>query len=85
MPTPLKRLAENSSFVGGSIATMIKSVGKTLRFEIEDESGMLTREETQDPVIWVSWHNRVFILPSFYKGLLPSRTGKVMTSASRDG
>ena len=85
MRSPLKRLAENGSLGGGGLATLIKAVGRTLDFAIEDKSGMIVRAAHHEPVIWVCWHNRVFILPTFYRTILPSRQGKVMTSASRDG
>jgi len=82
---PLKRLAENGPLVGGAIASLIKSVGATLRFEIDDQCGMCLHQGHDRPVIWVAWHNRVFILPSIHQQELYYRPGTVITSASRDG
>ncbi len=42
-------------------------------------------EADGQPVIWLAWHNRVLLLPEFYRHELPERRGSVMTSASRDG
>ena len=85
MAGTLKRLAENSRFVGGVVATGLKALGATLRFEVEDEAGLYRGEAAGKPLIWVAWHNRVLLLPEFYRREFPERQGSVMTSASRDG
>jgi len=82
---PLKRLAENGPLIGGVAGTLMRGLGKTLRFEIEDCSGMLSHGGHPGGVIWVAWHNRVVILPEFYRQHLFHRPGTVMTSDSRDG
>ena len=63
----LKRLAENSRLVGGVIAGGLKALGTTLRFEVDDRSGMTHWGGVEEPVIWVAWHNRVLMLPEFYR------------------
>ena len=85
MGKSLKRLAENSQLVGWVIATCLKALGTTLRFEVDDRSGMLGDPGMREPVIWAAWHNRVLMLPELYRAVLPDRHGSVMTSASRDG
>lgn len=66
------------------IALLIRLVCITLRFRLDDRSG-ITREPPAGSMIWVFWHNRVFSVPFIYRKFLRSRNGAVLTSPSRDG
>lgn len=76
---PLKARA-----AGFAIASVIRGVGATLRFECDDRAGMADRPRSE-PVIWAFWHNRVFTAPLAYRRFLAGRSGAVLTSASKDG
>jgi lysophospholipid acyltransferase (LPLAT)-like uncharacterized protein len=70
--------------IGWMIATVVRCVGLTLRFSLEDRAG-ITKENPEHPMLWVFWHNRLFTLPLVYRRYMSQRTGDVLTSASKDG
>ncbi len=58
----------------------------TLRFEIEDRSGVITPGNVDAPVIFALWHNRIFTIPPiWWRTGGNSRKTVVLTSASHDG
>jgi lysophospholipid acyltransferase (LPLAT)-like uncharacterized protein len=64
---------------------LMKLLGGSLRWELKDEAGYLTRP-VGDPVLVAAWHNRIFALPLCYQWLCKARRPlTVLTSASRDG
>ncbi|MEQ1861763.1 MAG: lysophospholipid acyltransferase family protein [Chthoniobacteraceae bacterium] len=62
---------------------VVRAVIATLRVRIEDRAGVLAPDAA--PVIWIFWHNRLFIVPDFYRRALGERPGAALTSASKDG
>jgi lysophospholipid acyltransferase (LPLAT)-like uncharacterized protein len=66
------------------IALLIRVVCVTLRFRLDDRSG-ITKNPPEGSLIWVFWHNRVFSVPFIYRKFLRERSGAVLTSPSRDG
>lgn len=72
--------------VGGFLlGNLIRLLTKTLRFEITDDSGLLTRPP-EHGLIWMFWHNRMLVVPSLYARYSRKfRPAAVLTSASRDG
>ena len=73
-----------TKLLGWLIATLIRVVGLTLRFRLDDRGG-LCKNLPNGPMIWVFWHNRVFTGPLVYKKYLRKRHGNVLTSPSGDG
>lgn len=65
-------------------ALLVRAVIATLRFRVTDHAGVLAAP-TQPPVIWVFWHNRLFVMAHFFNRYLPGRPGAALTSASKDG
>lgn len=63
-------------------ALMVRAVVATLRIRVEDPSGALQRSH---PLIWIFWHNRLFVIPHLFNKLRPGRPGAALTSASKDG
>jgi lysophospholipid acyltransferase (LPLAT)-like uncharacterized protein len=63
---------------------IIRAVAFTLRVEIEDRSGILD-SESNSGCIFAFWHNRILLLPYFYRKQFPNRKVVVMISTSRDG
>jgi lysophospholipid acyltransferase (LPLAT)-like uncharacterized protein len=66
---------------------MVMFIGATLRWRIEDPSGLLTRTP-QEPVIIAFWHNRILLLPFLFKKHWSKRKRDkvaVLVSASKDG
>ena len=66
------------------IAGLIRLIGVTLKFKIEDRAGM-RENDPEHSLIWVFWHNRVFSMPFVYRKYLKKRHGAVLTSPSGDG
>lgn len=73
-----------AKLLGFAISSLIKAIGLTLRFRVNDPAGLLDAKPSQ-PLIWAFWHNRIFAMPIFYRRYFPERRGAVLTSASRDG
>ncbi|MEM7144031.1 MAG: lysophospholipid acyltransferase family protein [Verrucomicrobiota bacterium] len=69
---------------GWLIAMVVRCVGATLRISVEDRAGVLEKRPDH-PMLWVFWHNRLFVTPLVYRRYLPERRGFVLASASRDG
>lgn len=63
----------------------MRVLGGSLRWELEDEAGYLTRELGR-PLLVAAWHNRILALPLCYQWLCAGRRPlTVLTSPSRDG
>ena len=78
-PLPFKAKA-----LGVIAMLVIRGMGLTMRFKIDDPKGILKRP-VGDGAIWALWHNRIFALPLIYKRLCRQLRGVVLTSPSRDG
>lgn len=63
---------------------MIRLLGRTIRVQVEDRCGV-TQDTPKGPLIWLFWHNRVFLMPYLQQKVCPQRRGRVLTSSSRDG
>jgi lysophospholipid acyltransferase (LPLAT)-like uncharacterized protein len=72
----------------GLICAVIRSLAATLRYSLNDQTGMLA-SEPKEPVIFAIWHNRLALSLSLYRKYVkqrqPSRRMAAMVSASRDG
>lgn len=79
------------------IRGVMKLLGMTLRIDFEDANGWVTNPEqnadfadspgrdSNPPLIWVFWHNRILVVPEVYRRFAFHRKGAVLTSASSDG
>lgn len=68
------------------VATIMRALGVTLRFEFRDHAGYLDSQR-RSPLLFAAWHNRILALPVAFERFRPQK-GKplaVLTSASRDG
>ncbi len=78
----------HQKLAAGLIYGSIRCVGATVRFELEDGSGMFT-DVPRDPVIFSIWHNRLALSMMIYRRYVqrfaPERRMAAMVSASRDG
>ena len=52
--------------IGGLLRLFIAAVAVTLRWQITDPTGQLAAAP-QPPLIVVFWHNRIFLMPRFYR------------------
>ena len=78
-PLPFKAV-----MIGWAAATLIRVVSLTLRWRMEDRA-KISENPPEGQMIWVFWHNRIFVVPVAYRKYLKSRSGAVLTSASNDG
>lgn len=80
------RESRKAEILGTIAGWLMRIWSSTLRFEIEDRSGVITPGNIDQPVIFALWHNRIFTIPPIWW-----RTGGnfrktvVLTSASHDG
>lgn len=65
-------------------AGIIRVLGVTLRMEVEDKAGLMTTPGYK-PCIFAFWHNRILMLPYFFRKYGKHRRVTVMISRSRDG
>lgn len=68
---------------GRLIAWLMRLIGATLRFEIEDRAGAFSG--CRDGFIWAFWHNRIFLVPWFHERWFGHVPGTILTSPSGDG
>jgi lysophospholipid acyltransferase (LPLAT)-like uncharacterized protein len=78
------KIRGNPETIGKAVAVLMRVVGRTLRFKIEDRARLLD-PEFKEPLIWTFWHNRMFAVPLLRALRVPHRTGAALTSGSRDG
>lgn len=65
-------------------ALAIRLLAATLRIRIHDPEH-LTEGVSGKPILFVFWHNRILLMPYFYRRLFSKRPMVVMISESRDG
>lgn len=65
-------------------SVLVRCLGRTVRYTIEDRSGV-TRGEVSTPIVWLFWHNRILLMPYLQQRFCPARQGAVLTSPSKDG
>lgn len=72
--------------LGGVIAMVVRCLGWTLRYRVEDPHGLFGADSHRDrALIWLVWHNRILSLPPARCRFIPHRQAVVLTSASGDG
>ena len=80
----IRNLPAKARRIGWAGATLIRLVSLTLRWRLHDPEGIATNPPDR-PMVWIFWHNRIFVLPTLYHKYLRRRKGAVLTSASKDG
>jgi len=73
--------------IGWVLRILVSCIGGTLRWRIEDPSGLLANTP-QRSCIFAFWHNRIFLLPYLFRKHWHSRQRDrvaVLVSASKDG
>lgn len=84
-PAPPQPATFAQRLAGRLGAGLIRMLCWTLKFEVDDQAGLLQRSPT-DPVIWIFWHNRLLVVPYMWRGVIRVRQGGAgMTSTSKDG
>jgi lysophospholipid acyltransferase (LPLAT)-like uncharacterized protein len=78
------KIRGNPEKIGKAVAVLMRVIGWTLRFKIEDRARLLD-PNFKEPLIWTFWHNRMFAVPLLRLRHTPHRTGAALTSGSRDG
>jgi lysophospholipid acyltransferase (LPLAT)-like uncharacterized protein len=63
---------------------LLKMLGRTLRYEIEDRAGIVGKPVSEN-YIGALWHNRLLIFPLVLRRFFSNRHGAALISASRDG
>jgi len=66
------------------LGTLVRAWGRTLRIEISPGDRRVFESQGR-PLIFVLWHNRLFIAPECYRRYRARRSIFALVSASRDG
>ncbi|HCN76361.1 MAG TPA: hypothetical protein DIT13_04090 [Verrucomicrobiales bacterium] len=69
--------------LGKLVALLIRCVGATLRFEVEDRADAFDR--ARPGWIWAFWHNRMFVIPYIHDRWFAHIPGAILSSPSGDG
>lgn len=77
-------LSARSRRIARVLSALIKLLSVTLRWRLHDP-GKIIENDPDHPMIWVFWHNRIFVLTHFYRKYNKTRKGAILSSASRDG
>ena len=70
---------------GRILAGLLRGIGSSLRYEVEDRAGILTSTAPREPLIWAFWHNRMFLIPYVHERWFPHIPGCILSSPSGDG
>ena len=65
-------------------ARLMRALFGTLRFRFTDRAGVLATPP-EKPLLWVFWHNRLFVMPYLFARFFPGRPGATLISQSKDG
>jgi len=63
---------------------LIRLLSLSYRWRLDDRAGVTSGDPGRS-LVWVFWHNRIFVVPVAYRRYLSRRRGAVLTSASGDG
>ena len=77
-------LSPKSRRIAWWLSKLISAICCTLRWSLHDP-GALREKPPGHPLIWVFWHNRIFVLFHFRLKFMPGQQGAILSSASRDG
>jgi lysophospholipid acyltransferase (LPLAT)-like uncharacterized protein len=66
------------------LALLVRAWARTLRFEISTEDTQLLARADR-PLVFMLWHNRLFVAAEIYRRFLHGRTVYGLVSKSRDG
>ncbi len=69
---------------GKIVAGLIRAIAATLKVEFVDRAGVL-HSRPRGPLIWVFWHNRMFLAPWMHHHVSPHIHGCILSSPSGDG
>lgn len=72
-------------FAGKAMAILMRLVGLTLRYRVEDPHGQKAKAPPGVPVIWIFWHNCLFSAPLTKKRFSGTAPASALASASKDG
>ncbi len=70
---------------GKLAALLMRVIGLTLRYQVNDDSGPESKAKAGVPVIWIFWHNCLFASPLTKKRYSGSAEASALASASKDG
>ena len=69
--------------LGRIVSWLIRGIGATLRFEVEDRAGAF--DTARRGWIWAFWHNRMFVIPYVHEQWFAHIPGAILSSPSGDG
>lgn len=69
--------------LGKIVSWLMRGIGATLRFEVEDRTGAFDTSRTG--WIWAFWHNRMFVIPYVHEQWFAHIPGAILSSPSGDG
>ena len=70
--------------IGWAVASLIRLLSVTYRWRLHDPD-RISESPPEHSMIWMVWHNRIFVAPAAYRRYLSSRKGATLTSPSKDG
>ena len=76
--------ARKARLLGALGSWLMRALLVTLRFRFEDRARIMATPP-EKPLLWVFWHNRLFVMPYVLEHFFPGRPGAALTSASKDG
>lgn len=82
------RESRKSTILGTMAGWLMRAWCSTLRMEVVDNYGFAEKQESEGPIIFALWHNRIFVVPDAWRRLSRGKKFRpvvVLTSASHDG
>jgi hypothetical protein len=66
------------------LSWLLRGIGKSLHYEIVDRANVV-HAQPREALIWVFWHNRMFLIPFIHQHWFPHVPGCILSSPSGDG
>lgn len=71
--------------IGWVVSSLMKLLGATWRWEVQDRGNWLGRPMPGEPVVWLCWHDRILMAPLMYRKWFSKQPAAVLASLSKDG
>lgn len=81
----MARIRVSPRLAGWVISRLMKLLGATWRWELEDRGGWLSRPMPGGPVLWLCWHDRILMAPLMHEKWFSRQPAAVLASLSKDG
>jgi lysophospholipid acyltransferase (LPLAT)-like uncharacterized protein len=74
-----------AALIAGIGSAVMRLWNGTLRWRFIDHAGVMSAPPARPQLLWVFWHNRLFVMAYMFEKVFRGRPGAALASASKDG